>query len=117
MENTKFNAIDNLVRIDTTSTSADVEFQNGYEHIIADHESSVTIEITGNTSGTIIFEGAGQSGTFYAIQGEKLSDGTKASQTTGNKELWRVNLIGLYKFRARQSVASTTAISINGKVM
>jgi hypothetical protein len=78
--------------------------------------SVLTFEISGtSTSRTIIFEGAGASGIFQAIQAVKLSDFSLATQTTGNSELWQVDVEGLHQFRARVSAVAGGGVTIKGR--
>jgi hypothetical protein len=79
---------------------------------------TLTIEINGtSTSNTIVFEGSSISGTYYAIQGVKLSDYTMSSQTTGINELWTFDLTGLSSFRARISNVYGGSVSVKGKAV
>lgn len=66
---------------------------------------TVTVELTTTTttSQTTVFEGSSTSGTFYSIQGTRLSDYTMATQSTGLNELWQFDVTGLVSFRTRIS--------------
>lgn len=80
---------------------------------------TLTIEITGTSTGrTIVFEGSSTSGTFYSIQGVKLSDYSMATQTTGTSEVWSFDITGLTLFQARISAISAVGnVSVKGKAV
>lgn len=79
---------------------------------------TITIEISGtSTSRTVIFEGSSVSGTYYAIQGVRLSDLSTASQTTGTGELWQFDVTGLVNFRARLSSVTGGVVDVKGKAV
>lgn len=78
--------------------------------------TTVTLEITGtSTSRTINFEGSSVSGTFYQIQGTKLSDLTLASQTSGTGELWQFTVTGLVSFRTNLTAVAGGTVTVKGK--
>jgi hypothetical protein len=98
-------------------------FQNAVTAIGNGNEYSIgliddlTIEITGtSTSRTIIFEGKGSSGAWYPISCVKLNGYEIATQTTGNNELWSVELEGIVGFRARVANISGGNVSVNSVI-
>lgn len=84
---------------------------NGNEYLIGLIDD-LTIEVTGtSTSRTIIFEGKGSSGAWYPVNCVNLNGYEMATQTTGNNELWSVELEGIVSFRAR--IAAIAGGSVN----
>jgi hypothetical protein len=106
------------------SLISDVELQdaasiigNGNQFEVGSFKT-ITIEISGtSTSRTVIFEGSSVSGTYYAIQGVRLSDLTTANQTTGTGELWQFDVTALSNFRARISSITGGNVTIKGKAV
>jgi hypothetical protein len=95
----------------TTTAQSGNEYKN-------DSADVVTFEITGtSTSRTIIFEGLLLSGDWYPIQCANLSTLVCSNQTTGNNELWQVEIGGFLRFRIRVSIISGGNVTIKGKVM
>lgn len=79
---------------------------------------TLTLEITGtSTSRTIAFEGASVSGTYYPIQGIKLTDLSMDTQTTGTGEVWTFEVTGLVSFRARILAIAGGNVTVKGKAV
>lgn len=79
---------------------------------------TLTIEITGtSTSQNINFEASSISGTYYPIQGVRLSDYSMATSTTGINEVWTFDITGLQNFRANLTSVSGGNVTIQGKAV
>ncbi|MFA1510084.1 hypothetical protein ACDN41_12710 [Priestia aryabhattai] len=79
---------------------------------------TLTLEISGTaTSHTLVFEGASASGTWYPVQGVRLSDYDMKSQITTKGEVWTFEVPGLVKFRARLSAVAGGNISVKGNAV
>jgi len=103
--------------IDVTLQDAATTAGNGTPFTVGAYKT-LTIEINGtSTSRTVVFEGASTSGTYYPIQGVKLSDLSMATQTTGNGEVWTFEVTGLNTFRARISAVGGGSVTIKGKAV
>lgn len=91
---------------------------NGNIYTINNNANSITFEITGTSaSRTLLFEGESISGTYYPINCVNLVTLAVATQTTGNNELWQVDLTGLIGFRIRISSVSGGYVTIKGRVV
>lgn len=77
-----------------------------------------TFFITGtSTSRTIIFEGSDGKGNWYSALATKIPDLTMAYQTTGNNEVWTIDLTDWVAIRVRVSAVVGGTVNITGKVV
>jgi hypothetical protein len=96
----------------------ETNISNGNEFVIINNANSITFEITGSSSSrTIEFEGKSLSGEYYSINCINLTSLSLTTQTTGNNELWQVDLTGLVSFRTRISAISGGNVTIKGRVV
>lgn len=90
---------------------------NGIETIINSNDKA-TIFISGtSTSRTIIFEGKDNDGNWYSASAIKLSDATRANQTTGNNEAWSLDLSNWVSFRIRVSAVAGGYVRVTAKII
>lgn len=79
---------------------------------------NVTVYISGtSTSRTIAFEGQDTENNWFAIQGVRLSDYSKANSTTGTNEAWTIDLSGVVAFRANVTAIAGGTVRVTGKVV
>lgn len=79
--------------------------------------TTAVVQVEGLGSATINFE-ASVSGTGYnAVQCWRLADRTKADTTTTTNGIWRCNITGLNKFRARISGYASGTITVTAMYM
>lgn len=77
-----------------------------------------TIFITGtSTSRTIVFEGSDSEGNWYPALFAKIPDLTMSSQTTGNNEVWSIDLTDWFAIRARVSAVAGGNVRVTAKVV
>lgn len=80
----------------------------------------ITIYITGDsTSRTILFEGCDAESTpnWFPIPAVKLSDLTSATSTTGNNEVWVIDMAQWVGVRCRISAIAGGTVKITGRVV
>ncbi|MFK7678825.1 hypothetical protein ACI3ER_12345 [Bacillus sp. Wb] len=90
---------------------------NGAEFDVESYKT-LTLEVSGTaTSHTLVFEGASASGTWYPVQGVRLSDFAMGTQTTTKGEVWTFEVPGLVKFRTRLSAVAGGNVSVKGNAV
>ena len=100
-----------------TLQDAATAVSNGTNFAVSTNKT-ITVEITGtSTSRTVIFEGSSVGGSFFRIQGARLSDLVIDSQTTGSGEVWQFEVTGLVNFRARISAIAGGNVSVKGRAL
>jgi len=79
---------------------------------------TLTIEITGSGTNTVIFEGRSTEGsTYYPIAGVNLADFTVATSTSNKGCIYQLSLEGLTAFRVRVSALTSGTVSVSGTVV
>lgn len=82
------------------------------------HNDQMTIYITGDsTSRTIYFEGADDNDNWFSIPAVKLPELSTSTSTTGNNEVWVINLAHWVYVRCRVSAVSGGTVKITGRVV
>lgn len=78
----------------------------------------LTLEVYGTaTAHKVVFEGCSKSGTWYPIQGIRVSDFASATETTTKGEVWEFGVTGLEKFRARLATVTGGNINVKGNAV
>lgn len=91
---------------------------NGTPYKTTADGSTITFSIKGDSSSrTLVFEASVNGTEYYAIKCANLTTLSLATQTTGNDELWQVDITGLHSFRVRVSAISGGDVTVLGRVV
>jgi hypothetical protein len=99
-----------------TLQAAENETANGTEVICTDLAESfddLTLQVVGITTATITWEASIDNTNWVAVLATNLNSGATATTTTANG-LFRVQVTGFLKFRARISAYTAGTITVSG---
>lgn len=91
---------------------------NGNEMAVNVDMETVTVEIVGDGTNKIVFEGkVHDDGLFYPVIGVNLKDLTMTSEVSAKGLLYQISLDGLMYFRIRVKEYTSGTISVKGTVV
>lgn len=94
------------------------EASDGTAYTVTSDGSAITFSVQGDSSSrTLVFEASINGTDFFAVKCANLTTLALATQTTGNNELWQVDLTGFYKFRVRINAIDGGNVTVFGRVV